>query len=145
MDLPSLIVRSFRRFTGRDLPQLVDLGGDPLSALPYPVLAHTPGEDPIFCYGNKMALELFEMTWEEFTALPSRKSAESDQREARERVLCEVRTKGFAENYTGIRISKTGKRFEILEATIWNLVDDDGRYCGQAAAIFKWAPMRESV
>ena len=38
----------------------------------------------------------------------------------------------------GVRISKTGKRFKIDQAIIWNISDAHGRYCGQAATFDTW-------
>ncbi len=68
------------------------------------------------------------MTWEKFTSLPSRKSAELPNREERAQILAEVSSKGFIDNYSGVRISHTGKRFRIERATVWNLRDRGGNY-----------------
>ena len=99
----------------------------------YVLLAHNATDDPVFNYGNKAALKLFEMTWEEFTNLHSKYSAEQDEREQREKFLAEVRKNGYADNYSGIRISKSGKRFEIRNVLLWNVFDDKGNRIGQAA------------
>lgn len=101
---------------------------------PFVLLSHNAAADPIFTYGNQAALHLFEMTWEELTTLPSRLSAEPPNREERSRLLQTVSTQGYISDYRGIRISKTGKRFAIEQVTVWNLQDEDGHYCGQAAA-----------
>ena len=61
----------------------------------------------------------------------------SDRRE-RARLLDAVRTQGLIDDYTGIRISASGRRFRIDRATVWNLVDQDGRYRGQAACFDAW-------
>ncbi|WP_394752431.1 MEKHLA domain-containing protein [Crenothrix sp.] len=100
---------------------------------PYVLLAHNATADPVFQYANKMGLALFEMSWEEFIVLPSRYSAEPQNRDERESFLHEVSAKGYADNYSGIRISKTGKRFEIKAATVWNIMDSDNIKHGQAA------------
>jgi len=44
-----------------------------------------------------------------------------------------VREKGFIDNYAGIRISGNGRRFEISNAVVWNIVDADDVLHGQAA------------
>jgi len=49
-----------------------------------------------------------------------------------------VKEKGYAEGYSGIRISSTGKKFKILNASIWNILDDGKVIIGQAAAFMKW-------
>ena len=48
------------------------------------VVSHGTEADPIFNYANRTALELFEMTWEQFVQLPSRKSAEPLERAERD-------------------------------------------------------------
>jgi hypothetical protein len=105
---------------------------------PIAVVSHVALADPIFWYGNQTALRLFEMTWDEFITLPSRLSAEPALQRERERLLAEVRIHGFSKNYRGVRISKTGKRFQIENAVVWDLIDSDQNYCGQAATFDRW-------
>ncbi|WP_221896376.1 MEKHLA domain-containing protein [Bathymodiolus japonicus methanotrophic gill symbiont] len=100
---------------------------------PYVLLAHNATVDPVFQYANKKGLELFEMNWDEFTQLHSKYSAEPQNRKERERLLNEVLLKGYADNYSGVRISKTGRRFFIKAATVWNILDDNNEKIGQAA------------
>ncbi len=102
------------------------------------ILSHNTAADPVFTYGNRAALILFEMSWEEFTLLPSRQSAEPIAREERTRLLSEVTQKGFIDNYSGVRISRSGRRFLITNATVWNLLDHNGNYYGQAATFSEW-------
>jgi hypothetical protein len=45
---------------------------------------------------------------------------------------------GFIDDYSGIRISKTGQRFWIRNATVWNLIDMNGVRVGQAARFDHW-------
>ncbi|MGR9117013.1 MAG: MEKHLA domain-containing protein [Gammaproteobacteria bacterium] len=105
---------------------------------PFAVVSHNTDRDPVFNYANAKALELFEMTWREFTRTPSRLSAEPINQDERERLLAEVSRKGYIDHYQGIRISKTGNRFMIRNAVVWNLTDDAGRYRGQAACFSDW-------
>jgi len=112
-----------------------------LDSAPYAVVSHDTRPDPIFNYGNRMALQLFEMTWDDFTALPSRLSAEPLLQEERERLLAGVSQRGYIDDYTGVRISATGKRFLIRNATVWNLLDEFGKPCGQAALLKDWQPL----
>jgi len=102
---------------------------------PFGVLAHNTAADPIFMYGNQAAQQRFEYTWEELTALPSRLSAEAPERSERQRFLDEVQRNGFVAGYRGVRIAKSGKRFWIEEATVWQLTDAEGRLHGQAALL----------
>ena len=139
-----LIVESHLRLTGRPLLQAEAANDDDLAealwTAPRAVVAHGTQADPIFCYGNRMALELFEMDFAAFTALPSRFSAEPMAREERASLLDRVSRFGFIDDYAGIRISRTGKRFRISKATVWNLIDAEGVYRGQAATFSAWEP-----
>lgn len=44
--------------------------------------------------------------------------------EERDRLLSEAGTKGFS-YFSGVRITSTGKRFEIQDGILWNLLDED--------------------
>ncbi|NOT83901.1 MAG: MEKHLA domain-containing protein [Methylococcaceae bacterium] len=105
---------------------------------PFVVVSHNVAVDPVFNYANHKALALFEFSWDEFTCLPSRLSAEPINQQDREALLASVRERGFIPNYQGIRRSKTGRRFQINNAVVWNLYDQDDVYCGQAACIKEW-------
>ncbi|HEX5033601.1 MAG TPA: MEKHLA domain-containing protein [bacterium] len=132
------LLRSYHHWLGKDL---VPPGSDPILALdsvPFPILSHGTEVDPILNYGNRAALKLWEMDWEEFTRTPSRLTAEAPIREERARLLAEVAEKGFIENYSGIRISKSGRRFRMSGGTVWNLLDEAGLPAGQAATFESW-------
>jgi hypothetical protein len=111
---------------------------DYFDTVDFALLSHGTEEDPILNYGNLKTLALWEMTVEEFLQTPSRKTAEAPLREERARLMKLVTDKGFINNYQGIRISKTGKRFEILKATVWNVTDENGQKVGQAATFKDW-------
>lgn len=135
------LTRSYRRFTGRDLlPGLFNPEGlaRNLFHAPFVLVSHGTEADPILNYGNATALALWEMSWEELTRTPSRLTAEAPLREERARLLAEVTAHGFIDNYSGIRISKSGRRFRIAQATVWNLVTETGAPCGQAATFNQW-------
>lgn len=89
--------------------------------------------DPLLNYGNRKALALWEMPWEQFRGLPGRLTAEPMERAARDDFLQRVRDNGFITDYQGIRISRSGHRFWISNATVWNILDASGNYLGQAA------------
>lgn len=136
----NLLRQSFQQLVGRDLVQAnlsAVEAAQTIYEAPFVVVSHDTAADPVFNYGNKAALQLFEMNWQEFTALPSRQSAEPPNREERARLLAAVSTQGFIENYAGVRISKSGRRFRIEQATVWNLNAHD-RYLGQAAVYSQW-------
>ena len=136
-----IIARSLKHFTGRDL-----LPGNFSPAefaenvfhAPFVLVSHGTDIDPVLNYGNASALALWEMSWAEITRTPSRLTAEAPNREERVRLLEMVRTHGFIDDYSGIRISKNGRRFKISRATVWNLISENGRLCGQAAMFLRW-------
>lgn len=104
----------------------------------FALLSHNADQDPLFNYANKTALGLFEFCWEEFIGLPSRLSAEVGNQQAREEALIKVAAHGYMEHYNAVRISKTGKRFQIKDVVIWNIHDEQGAYHGQAAVFKEW-------
>lgn len=97
------------------------------------LLAHNAANEPVFNYANQTALQLFEMSWDEMTNLSSKYSAEADEQAKREQFIAEVTEKGYSKNYSGIRISKTGKRFEIKNVILWNVYDSENNRIAQAA------------
>lgn len=138
-----LLIASYQHWTGKHLLQQQD-GQDLYRALynaPYAIVSHNTDADPIFNYGNLAALNVFEMDWATFTNLPSRKSAQPVDRAERDRLMARVSKYGFIDDYQGVRISSTGKHFLIKEATVWNIVDTQGRYYGQAAVFYNWSKL----
>jgi hypothetical protein len=102
------------------------------------LVSHGIEADPIFNYGNQTALELFELNFSQFSQLPSRKSAAEISQAERDQLLAEVTEYGCIDNYTGIRVSSTGRRFFIENAKVWNLYDENSVYYGQAAVFKSW-------
>jgi hypothetical protein len=127
----SLLAESFRTLLRRALNDPADAKA--LYHAPFPVLSHNTAADPVLTYGNLAAQQLWEMGWDALTALPSRLTAEPAERAQRDAMFAEMRDKGFIENYAGIRISASGKRFEIRNAIIWPLHGPDGTKLGEAA------------
>ena len=73
----ALLVDSFRRVTGREI---LGAAADLAAALWYhqqPLVSHGTQADPVFCYANAAALQLWQMDWDDFIRLPSRRSAEA--------------------------------------------------------------------
>ena len=134
----ALIAESFSRLTGRPLLNDTAFSQSALWTAPQVVLAHGTQPDPIFFYGNALALELFEVTAAQLLAMPSRLSAETGDRAERARLLDQVSRHGFIDDYAGVRVSATGRRFRIEQATVWNLIDEAGALHGQAAAFARW-------
>lgn len=104
---------------------------------PFVLVSHTNEADPIFNYANLQAQALWEMDWEAFTKLPSRLSAEKSEQQNRSSLLEAGSKEGIIQHYSGVRISKSGKRFQIREVTLWN-VEYMGEKHGQAACFSNW-------
>ncbi len=135
------LLRSFSHWTGRELLSPAGSPGRQAEALfhaPFVVVSHGTETDPILNYGNGAALALWEMPWETFTRTPSRLTAEPVSREERARLLSEVTQTGFINHYQGIRISSRGRRFRIHQALVWNVLNEENHYCGQAATFTEW-------
>jgi len=141
IDHARLMYSSYRRLTGREL---VDPGLDAAVAArdlfeaPFALLSHNTSPDPLLTYGNRTVLDLFELDWARLTRMPSRFTAQAPNRDERARLLAEVAARGFIDDYSGVRVSATGRRFLIEHATVWNLVDGSGRLRGQAATFCQW-------
>ncbi len=109
---------------------------------PKAILSHNIKEDPIFNFGNRTALELFEVSFKDLIAMPSRLSAEPMLQEERDHLIHTVRENGYTDSYQGVRISSSGQRFHIPQAYVWNIVDENNQYLGQAACFDKWTFLR---
>ena len=135
------LVRSYYELTGRQLIEQTDelaTMAKRVDEAPFFVASHGLETDPVLDYGNRCALELFAMNWEEFTQTPSRLTAEAPNRAERERLLTSVTEKGFIDDYSGVRITADGRRFRIHQATVWNVTDKSGVKIGQAATFSEW-------
>lgn len=138
----SLICDSYFKLLGSPLfPEAPRAGPEQVDWVwtsPRVVVSHDGETDPTFNFGNQAALQLWEMSLDEFVGLPSRYSAEAEHRGARERLLREVAEHGVSSNYSGVRASKSGRRFIIERAVVFNLVDEAGIFRGQAATFTDW-------
>ena len=134
-----LITQSFDRMVGTPL---VPSGKSPhwlYNDAPFVLLSHNRQSDPRFVYANRAAQSCFGYSWEEFITLPSRLSAEEPNRAERQRLLDAVTANGFIDDYRGVRIAKSGRRFWIEKAIVWQVVDNHGRLLGQAATFSTWS------
>ena len=64
-------------------------------------------------------------------------------RAERERLLKNVRERGFSDTYSGVRVSASGQRFRVSGAKIWMLLDATGATVGQAATFSEWEMLDE--
>lgn len=137
----ALLRDSYRQLTGRDL---IDPGLSPVEAAealfgaPLALLSHSAAPDPLMTYSNGTGLALFELDWPGLVVMPSRLTAEAPNREERTRLLERVSRDGYIDDYSGVRVSSTGRRFRIHRATVWNVLDAAGERVGQAATFSEW-------
>jgi hypothetical protein len=135
------LARSLKQWTGHELLSGVsspmELAQKVFEA-PFVVVSHGTEADPVLNYGNRAALSLWEMSWVELTRTSSRLTAEAPNQDERSRLLAVVAQRGFIDDYSGVRISKSGRRFRIARAMVWNLLTEDGQPCGQAAMFDRW-------
>jgi len=139
--LASTVLDSYQHWTGETLLPVSSAPATRAEALyhaPFVVLAHDCAADPRFIYANLTAQHLFEMPWEEIVGLPSRYSAETSLQAERRALLDEVSRHGYSRSYSGVRIARSGRRFRIEAATVWNLLDANGQRLGQAASFAHW-------
>jgi hypothetical protein len=136
------LLDSYCHWTGLELIERI--GGRRQQActlfkVPFVVVSHGVEPDPILNYGNQAALDLWELSWDQFIKTPSRLTAEPDDRAERGRMLEQARGNGYLDGYRGVRISSTGRRFLVQQALIWTVIDLAGRPIGQAATFSHWS------
>ena len=77
------------------------------------------------------------MTLDQVIGKPSTMTAQESEQKERNELLNQVNSHGFIENYKGIRVASDGKLFQIIDATIWNIVDKQSIKIGQAVIIYR--------
>ena len=140
LGLTALLLESHQRLFQRPLVRSsgIRLAAQELFVLDQVVLCHDGSEDPCFLYANRAALQLFSRSWDEMVGLPSRLSAAASQRLNRRQLLERVRRNQTMRDYCGERMDSNGRRFRFRGARLWNLVDAEQHYRGQAACFSDW-------
>lgn len=140
-----LLLESYGHWTKRALMPPAGTPEERARALfeaPFVVVSHGMEADPVLNFGNRVALDLWEMPWDQFTRTPSRVTAEPPDQAERARMLAQAEERGFIDDYRGVRISARGKRFLVHRAVVWKVVDGAGRKRGQAATFDSWTFVR---
>ena len=102
----------------------------------YAVLSHGTQEDPIFCYFNSGALQLFQWPESEIYQIPSRYSApEGKLRDDRSSVISKTSQQQFNVIPSAIRQTRNGSLFEMVDVLLWNVYNEDGVRVGQTALV----------
>ena len=142
MEWSQLLLDSYRHWIGTHLIDRTPNAKQQARLLfeaSFVVVSHGVEPDPILNYGNQTALDLWELSWDQFIKTPSRLTAEPDDRAERGSMLERARLNGYFDGYRGVRISSTGKRFLVEQALIWNVIDPAGSPIGQAATFSQWS------
>ena len=132
--LAERILHSHQQAFGRPLAA----GAQELFASDAVVLAHDGDSDPRLIYANAAALQLWERPWAEMVGMPSRLTAEPQERASRAQMLATALQQRASQGYSGVRISQSGRRFQIHNARLWTLWGPGDQPCGQAAAFSDW-------
>lgn len=140
-----MMLASYRQHTWRDLfrhdPAIFQWLWEQVWNAPFVLVSQWAEEDPILNYANKAWLNRFEYPWSVLTRTPWRLTAEPENQEDRERLLRDVRERGYSLDYSGIRITGTRKRFQIVWAAVWTILDDQDNYRWLAASFSKWTDL----
>jgi hypothetical protein len=139
---------SYRRWLGRELIARVGTPEEQAEALfeaPFVVVSHGTEDDPLLNYANRLALTLWELDIPTLRQTPSRLTAEPLHRGERADLLARTGREGFVDDYRGIRISRSGRRFLIERATVWNVLDSQGKAAGQAATFATWRDLTDDA
>jgi MEKHLA domain len=132
-----IMLENLKRWTNYDLIKeygfLVEKLGEQVFNADFYLLSHNTATDPVLTYGNQQVLTQWEVSWQELTAMRSSGTAKPIDRSARSNLMAQVKANNYVSGYSGTRISKTGKEFQILDGIIWNLFLSDGSFYGQAA------------
>lgn len=154
-----LLDQSLRRWTGRGImdriPNSITSGDDDLDSIltssRYALYSHgvlTPDmiDGAVTNFGNFAALSAFGLTWKQFVQIPCCRMAPPgfhqnnlgqtlEQLELAAQTQPEEKNQQVIERYSGLR-SALGEEqqttFRIRNAAIWNVVDNEGKYYGQA-------------
>jgi hypothetical protein len=119
---PPLIAMSYARALGEQL-----CAPDDLDDCDRVVLCHDTDDDPVFVYANHAAVRLWERP------LVGTKSRLTAPPEARSERAAALSSSTVVRGYSGVRIAASGRRFRILDATVWPVTDEQGAVRGQAA------------
>ena len=136
-----IILNSYNKLLGHQLiPRTDDRQAEAknLYFTSFVVYSHNTDADPLYNYGNEVGLNLWEMDWEQFIITPSRSTTQPLLQKERQTLLEQIATQGYTTGYQGVRVSAKGTKYKINDVTVWNLEDEQGKFCGQAATFSDW-------
>lgn len=114
----------------------------------YVLITHGTEVDPIYNFGNRAALTAFWRSWDNLVELPSAQSVvlQSQDEVRRKELMRQVTEQNYVDDATGIRIRDDGTFLRLVDAVVWNCINDEGIAIGQAAFFDReQCPILESV
>jgi hypothetical protein len=144
-----LLLDSYEQRLGRSLIPRIGTAREQSKILffaPFVLVSHGIEANPIFNYGNRTALDLWGLTWQELLTTPSRTTVQKEEITEiaeRQKMLDLVKKQGYISDYHGIRITKQGQLFRIEKAIVWNICDRTDIYQGQAATFDNWTFLKK--
>mmetsp|Transcript_14710 Transcript_14710/g.23932 ORF Transcript_14710/g.23932 Transcript_14710/m.23932 type:complete len:173 (-) Transcript_14710:2202-2720(-) len=138
-----LLQESYKHYTGKQL------GGEEMAT--WEALHNSEAfvlasvgiqDDPIFNYGNRAAMNVFKLDWDEFTQFPGRYSADEENRESREKLLKMANQAEYLPDVEAIRVDAEKRRFKLVDAELFTVLSGDKQTrIGQAV----WFPVSTLV
>jgi MEKHLA domain len=132
-----IMLENLKKWTNYDLIKAygfsVETLGEQVFNADFYLLSHNTAVNPVLTYGNQQVLDRWEVSWQELTAMHSSQTAKPIDRMDRSKLMEQVKVNNYVSGYSGVRISKTGQEFQILDGIVWNLFLNDGSFYGQAA------------
>lgn len=92
------------------------------------ILSHGLQEDPIYNYGNRASLELFEQTLEVLCQTPSRYSTVPSLMDDRGRLIEQIEQVGHGTIPNAVRTSAKGKLFVMQTIWVWSVYAFDSEH-----------------
>jgi len=132
------LARSFQHWTGRALVEPGDATEIATRLFEHPSAVLSLADGPTYNYGNRRAMELFELDWYSLLNMVGDESVEPHLRQERTEALREALHKGFISNFEGVRISSRGRRRRIEDGILFTLLDEAGERCGVGAFVPSW-------
>lgn len=129
--------RNFQRYTNVELPVPEEIK-DKFHWLhyeaPFSLLSHDLEGN--LTYINCCALSHFKYQENDMLTMPSKYTADGEERERRQKMLQQVAALGVIKGITGPRVDSQGNTFMIYDGIIWNLLGEDGKRIGQAGLVW---------
>ena len=95
-----LLLDNYERLIGRSLLPRIGTGKEQSKMLfyaPFVLVSHGTQTNPIFNYGNRCALDLWGLTWQELLATPSRATVEGEEPAQERQKICLLYTSDAAD------------------------------------------------